>query len=147
MSGELTTWRPQSDLRAMVPGQYAFTLDPKIKRNQELLAAACRDKPPSIKKAANLEIVVTDLVYYTFDKSDEQTGEVRRLPRLVVIGPKGEMYSMSGWKAIEDVLFPCTVLGFELPYRPPLKFRVSMVPCGGDGREYASLEWMGVANT
>ena len=129
-------------LRQLQPGEYAYTLDPTSKRGRELLAVACRGKPASIKKAANTTIEVEHLVYYTFDKIDKQSGEVKRLPRLVVIAPNGSMFAMSGWKAIEDVLFPCSVLGIQPPFKPPLRFAVSMITCGDEGREYAALEWV-----
>jgi hypothetical protein len=146
MAGELVKWRQLPDLRAMVPGEYAYTLDPGVKANQALLAKACRGTPPSIKTAANMEFDVQDMVYYCFDKIDEANGEARRLPRLVIINPRGDMLSMSGWKAIEDALFPVAALGFSLPFVPSHRFRIKMVACGANGQEYAALEWLGVVD-
>ena len=143
MANDLAIFKSVKTLREMVPGDYAYTLNPADEKHCKLLALACRGKPASIKKAANTTISVRDLVFYTFDKVDEDDGEVRRLPRLVVIASDGTMFSMSGLKAIEDVLFPVKVLGLSLPLDPPQKFKVSMIPCGDGGREYASLEWVG----
>jgi len=128
-------------LASLPIGQFLYTGDPKDCKQQRALAIAVQGKPPSLADMVNTEIEVVNLLYHRFSFVEEESGEVKQMGRLCIFCKDGKVYSTCGQKAIKDALLPAMLFGFELPYSPPQRFRITKTKSRPDGGGYINLEW------
>lgn len=142
MANELVELANTGGLQELPVGRYIYTGNPRSKAEMRALAQAVQTKPPSLVDQLNAELEIVNLLFHRIFVTDDDTGEVRILPRMVVFCTDGKVYSTSGQKAIKDALLPAQLFGFELPYKPPQRFKVTRTKVGSDGRAYINLEWL-----
>ena len=143
MANDLITLANEGELDKLPIGRYLTSIDPSDKKMRMQLALAVQGKPPSLADCLNLEIEVVNLLYHRVRIVDNDTGEVKELPRLCLFCKDGKVYSTSGQKAIKDALMPAQLFGLTLPYSPPQKFKVTKIKSRPDGGGYINLEWQG----
>lgn len=142
MSNELVVLNNEGKLAELPVGRFLYTGDQKDRKQQQALALAVQGKPPSLADSINTEIEVVNLLYHKIQTVDENNGEVKVLPRLCLFTKDGKVYSTSGQKAIKDALMPAALFGFDLPYNPPQRFKVTKTKSRPDGGGYINLEWI-----
>lgn len=139
---ELVVMSNEGKLAELPVGRFLYTGDPKDRKQQQALVLAVQGKPPSLADLINTEIEVVNLLYHKVQLVDPESGEAKVLPRLCVFCKDGKVYSTSGQKAIKDALMPAVLFGFDLPYNPPQRFKVTKTKTRPDGGGYINLEWI-----
>lgn len=77
----------------------------------------------------NKTVEVENVLIESLDLLNDETGEVDRVPRIVLIDPAGESYVATSKGVFNSIKNAYTAFG-AAPWNPPIKFKVKQVQVG-----------------
>lgn len=101
--------------------------DPNDRKTMAKIFKALNDPTHRVGDFINKEIKVENILIETADILNEETGEISRVPRVVLITPEGESYqavSMGMFNAVKNA-FRCFGAA---PWKPALTFTIKQKP-------------------
>lgn len=101
--------------------------DPNDRKTMAKIFKALNDPTHRVADFINKEIPVENILIEAADILNDETGEISRVPRVVLITPEGESYqavSMGMFNAVKNA-FRCYG---EAPWNPALTFAIKQKP-------------------
>lgn len=101
--------------------------DPSDRETMAQIFKALNDPTHRVADYINKEIPVENILIEAADILDDETGEISRVPRVVLITPEGESYqavSMGMFNAVKNA-FRCYG---QAPWKPALTFAIKQKP-------------------
>lgn len=101
--------------------------DPSDRKTMAQIFKALNDPTHRVANYINKEIPVENILIEAADILDDETGEISRVPRVVLITPDGESYqavSMGMFNAVKNA-FRCYG---QAPWKPALTFAIKQKP-------------------
>lgn len=121
MSEEMTVYRYEKDL-ASGERMYMTTLDDTTPEGKILLYNIAEGGTRQLRECVNQELLIEHLYCDTIYMKDEETGEVRDTPRIILIDTDGNGYRATSMTVYRSMQRICNIFGMG-PWNPPLKIK------------------------
>lgn len=115
------------DLIGTTQNKKIFCSLPMTTEEEKKLAFNAMSSPDmSIKEAINLPIDLTDIYCETADVMDKKTGEIKEMPRLVLIDTEGKSYQAVSFGLYRAIMRLISIYG-NPTWNPPIPVTIKQV--------------------
>lgn len=109
------------------------------RKNQSRIFNAMNDPDYRVADFINKTIEVQDFLIEILDLANEETGEINRVPRVVLISPDGTSYQATSIGLFSAVKNAFHAFG-DAPWEPALKFTIKQKPVAKGSMLTASVQ-------
>ena len=146
MAGELIVYNGTGSVGQLKDGDALTTYSQKDWQGKIATLRAMGKEDFQLSDLDGQEIAVEHIVAHWADMAPDDSGEIKRSVRYVLISKDGVRVSTRSNPAVACIKRAADYLGLTLPFDPPLRFRVGKVKSEETKRLYLQLELLGPAN-